>query len=146
MLDIVFAPMALEPKQFTVGDTIRVTFSFKYTVDADITITLRAVPYQYVLGILDRIGASAGTKELRLSKATDRELQETIDFTLVGITSGTYGLLVEVLTPNYSVRADGVLIVAGAPSTLDAMLPMLMMLMMLGMVGMMMPMLQEGKA
>jgi hypothetical protein len=66
-LEIAFAPLELAPKQFTVGDTIRVTFTFMYMVGEDTTITFQAVPYQYRLGILDRIGASAGTKELRLA-------------------------------------------------------------------------------
>lgn len=138
-LEIAFAPLALEPKEFTVGDTIRVTFTFKYTVGVDATITLRAVPYQYRLGILDRIGASAGTKELRLASASDEIAQESIDFALTGINSGTYGLLVEVLGTNYGAKADAVLIVAGAPDMFSSMMPMLMMLMMMGMI---MPMMQ----
>ena len=142
-LQIAFAPLALEPKQFTVGDTIRVTFTFKYTVGVDTTITLQAVPYQYRLGILDRIGASAGRKELRLARATDEVAQESIDFTLTGISSGTYGLLVEVLGTTYGAKVDDVLVVAGAPDMFSSMMPMLMMLMMLGMV---MPMVTEGAA
>jgi len=97
------------------------------------------VPYHYLLGILDRIGSSAGTKELRLASASDEVVQESIDFTLTGISAGTYGLLVEVPGTTYGAKADGVLIVAGAPDMFSAMMPMLMMLMMLGMV---MPMMQ----
>ncbi len=138
-LEIAFAPLALEPKQFTVGDTVRVTFTFKYTVGVDTTLTLQAVPYQYRLGILNRIGTSAGTKEFRLASASDETAQESIDFTLTGISSGTYGLLVEVLGTNYGAKADGVLIVAGTPDMFSAMMPMLMMLMMMGMI---MPMMQ----
>ncbi len=138
-LQIAFAPLELEPKEFTAGDTIRVTFTFKYTVGVDVTITLQAVPYQYRLGILDRIGASADTKELRLASASDETVQESIDFTLAGISSGTYGLMVEVLGTNYGAKADGILIVAGTPDMFSSMMPMLMMLMMLGMV---MPMMQ----
>ncbi len=138
-LEIAFAPLVLEPKQFNAGDTIRVTFTFKYTVGVDATITLRAVPYQYRLGILDRIGASAGTKELRLASASDAVVQESIDFTLSGISSGTYGLLVEVPGTTYGAKSDDVLIVAGTTDMFTAMMPMLMMVMMLGMV---MPMMQ----
>ena len=140
VLQIAFTPLELAPKQFTVGDTIRVTFTFKYAVGADTAITIQAVPYQYRLGILDRIGASAGHKEITLAKATESvELQESIDFTLRDIAAGTYGLLVEVPGTTYGARADDVLIVTEAPSLWTGMFGMLMMLMMLGM---MMPMLQ----
>ena len=143
-LQIAFAPLALEPKQFAVGDTIRVTFTFKYAVGEDTTITLQAVPYRYLLGILDRIGASAGTKELRLAKASEpKDVQESIEFTLKGISSGTYGLLVEVPGTTYGAKADGVLVVAGAPDPWTGMMGMMMMLMMLGMV---VPMATEGMA
>jgi hypothetical protein len=143
-LEIAFAPLELAPKQFTVGDTIRVTFTFMYMVGEDTTITFQAVPYQYRLGILDRIGASAGTKELRLATATDpQEVQESVDFTLTGISAGTYGLLVEIPGTNYGAKIDGVLVVAGAPDVFSAMMPMLMMVMMLGMV---MPMVTQSTA
>lgn len=141
-LQIAFAPLELAPKQFAVGDTIRVTFAFKYTVGADTTITIQAVPYQYRLGILDRIGASAGHKEVSLQKSTDpQELQESVDFTLRNITPGTYGLLVEVPGTTYGAKADDVLIVSEAPSPWTGMFGMMMMLMMLGMV---VPMVTEG--
>jgi hypothetical protein len=141
-LDIAFAPMALEPKQFNVGDTIRVTFTFRYVVGQATAITLQAVPYRYFMGILDRIGASAGRKELTLAgSAEPQEVQESIDFTLAGIDSGTYGLLVEVMDTNFNARADGVLIVAGAANPFTAMMGPVMMLMMMGMV---VPMITEG--
>ena len=140
VLQMAFTPLELTPKQFAVGDTIRVTFTFKYAVGADTAITIQAVPYQYRLGILDRIGASAGHKEVRLAKATEpEEVQESIDFTLRDIAAGTYGLLVEVPGTTYGAKADDVLIVTEAPSLWTGMFGMLMMLMMLGM---MMPMLQ----
>ena len=45
VLDIVLAPMALEPKTFSVGDTVRVTVSFKYTVGVNTTVKMYAGPY-----------------------------------------------------------------------------------------------------
>lgn len=142
MLNVAFSPMVLEPKQFSVGDTIRVTVSFQYTVAQNTTVTLQAVPYQYKLGFLDRIGASAGKKEVSLmAAATPRTVQESIDFTLKDISAGTYGLLVEVPDTGDQVKQDGLIIVVGAFGIMD-MIPMLMMVMMLGMV---MPMLEgEG--
>ncbi len=44
-LDIVLAPLALEQKTFNVGDTVRVTVSFKYTVGVNKTVKLSAGPY-----------------------------------------------------------------------------------------------------
>ena len=143
-LEIVFAPLELEPRQFVVGDTIRVTFAFKYTVGADTTITIQAVPYQYRLGILDRIGSSAGHKELRLARASEPvEVQESVDFTLQEIAPGTYGLLVEVPGTTYGAKADDVLIVTEAPSPWTGMMGMMAMVMMLGMVA---PMVESAFA
>lgn len=42
VLDIVLAPMALTPKTFNVGETIRVTVSFKYAVGVNTTVRLLA--------------------------------------------------------------------------------------------------------
>jgi len=134
-LKIVFDPLELEAKQFAVGDTVRVTFAFKYTVGADITIGIEAMPYHYIGPILDRIGASAGRKEVRLARATEPvEVQESIDFTLQGIDPGAYGLLVEIPGTNYRASADDVLIISAAPSPWTAMMGMMGMMMMLGMM------------
>jgi hypothetical protein len=142
-LQIGFAPLELAPKQFDVGDTIRVTFSFKYVVAQDTTVTLRAGPYNYILGILNRANASLGSKEVILAKSAEpKEVDESIDFVLQGINAGSYGLIVEIPGTTYSTKADGVIVVAGAAgmgSIFSAIMPMLMMFMMLGMV---MPMIQ----
>ena len=45
VLDIVLAPLALEPQTFSVGDKVRVTVSFKYVVGVNTTIKLFAGPY-----------------------------------------------------------------------------------------------------
>ncbi len=45
VLDIALAPLALEPETFTVGDKLRVTVSFKYTVGVNKTLRLFAGPY-----------------------------------------------------------------------------------------------------
>lgn len=133
-LQVLFTSLELEPKEFIVGDTIRVTVSFQYTIGTPTTIVLQAVPYQYIMGILDRIGASAGQTELLLAAATiPKDVTTTIDFTLTNISSGTYGLLVEILGTTYYVKADSVLIIAGAPPAPNW-ISMMMMLMMMGMV------------
>ena len=42
---ITLAPLALEPTTFNVGDTVRVTASFNYTVGVNKTVKLLAGPY-----------------------------------------------------------------------------------------------------
>jgi hypothetical protein len=115
-LEIVFSPLALAPKTFYPGDTIRVTASFKYTVGADTSVTVEAGPYQYKLGILDRIGSCFGMTTVALPKApAPVEKQFTVDFKLQDIQPGTYGLLIEIPGTEFSTRQDNVLIVGGAP-------------------------------
>jgi hypothetical protein len=45
VLDIVLAPMALAAKTFNVGETVRVTVSFKYAVGVNTTAKILAGPY-----------------------------------------------------------------------------------------------------
>jgi len=143
-LQVAFVPLALEPKTFNIGDTVRVTASFKYTVGADTSVTVQAGPYHYIAGILDRIGSCFGSITVDLPMAlTLTEKQFTIDFTLKaedGIQAGTYGLIVEIPGTEFSVKQDSVLIIAGAPGITDI-LPMLMAVMMMGMI---VPMMEEG--
>ncbi len=148
-LDIVFQPMALAPKTFPVGSTIRVTVAFRYTAGAAAVVRLLAGPYYTnVLGrhMVDPCVASI---DLPLAAAlTPAEKTATVDFLLIpkaqgGIDNGTYGLRVWVEGTNADVAQDNVLIVAGNAGglldTLSAMMPLLMMFLMMGMV---MPMLQ----
>jgi hypothetical protein len=140
-LDVVFSPLALEPKTFDVGDTVRATASFKYTVGADTSVTVQAGPYHYIAGIPDRIGASFGKTTVDLPKAlTPTEKQFTVDFKLSEIDAGTYGLLVEIPGTDFSVKQDDVLIVAGAPNILSQIMPIMIMVMVMGMI---MPMMEE---
>jgi hypothetical protein len=140
-LNIVFSPLALEPKTFNVGDTVRVTASFLYTVAADTSVTVQAGPYHYIAGILDRIGASFGITTVDLPMALiPTEKQFTVDFKLSGIDAGTYGLIVEIPGTEFNVKQDDVLIVAAAPNILSQILPIMIMVMMMGMIT---PMMEE---
>jgi hypothetical protein len=144
-LQVAFAPLALEPKTFNVGDTIRVTASFVYTVAADTLVTVQAGPYHYIVGILDRIGASFGKATVDLPMAlTPTEKQFTVDFKLSGIDAGTYGLIVEIPGTDINVKQDDVLIVAAAPSVFEMIGPLLVIGLMAAMVSMMAPMMEEG--
>jgi hypothetical protein len=146
-LDIVFRPLALEPKTFSVGDTVRVTASFQYTVGKDTSVTVQAGPYHYIAGILDRIGASFGSTEVSLPKAlTPTEKQFTIDFKLSEIDAGTYGLLVEIPGTDINVKQDDVLIIAAAPSIWGMIGPLLVLGLMVAMMSMMAPMMKEEES
>jgi len=152
-LDVVFSPLALEAKNFTVGDTVRVTASFLYTVGADTSVTVQAGPYHYIAGVLDRIGACFGSTVVSLPKTTTPiEKQFTIDFTLTpasiigtgGIQAGTYGLIVELPGTDFNVKQDDVLLVVAAAGIMDMIGPLLVSGIMMFMVSMVTPMMKEG--
>jgi hypothetical protein len=149
-LEIVLAPMALEPQTFNVGDTVRVTVSFKYTVGVNTTVKLLAGPYYTNIFGKHMVTPCVGQADVSLAAASEPAPQSaSVDFILIpkangGIDNGTYGLRVWIEGTNAVAEQDNVLIVSGNVSGGDVftgMMPMLMMLMMLGMV---MPMATEG--
>ncbi len=154
MLDIVLAPMALEPKTFSVGDKVRVTVSFKYTVGINSTVKIYAGPYYTNLFGKHMVDTCVGEADVPLiASSTPADETAAVDFILVpkasgGIDNGTYGLRVWVDGTNADVAQDNVLVVSGNPAgatdTLSAMMPMLMMLMMMGMVVPMAQQMGEG--
>ena len=148
-LDIVFAPMALEPKTFNVGETVRVTVSFKYTVGVNTTVKLMAGPYSTNLFGEHMVSACVGQADVQLPAAsTPADGTATVDFILIakslgGIENGTYGLRVWIEDTSAIAEQDNVIIVSGNTSGGDmfsSMMPMVMMLMMMGMI---MPMTQQ---
>jgi len=148
-LDIVLAPMALEQKTFNVGDTVRVTVSFKYTVGVNKTVRLLAGPYYTNLFGKHLVDQCVGDADVALVPAsTPAEQMATVDFILIpkatgGIDDGTYGLRVWIEDTNALAEQDNVIIVTGNPSSSDmfsSIMPMIMMLMMMGMI---MPMTQQ---
>ncbi|OBW61897.1 hypothetical protein [Dehalococcoides mccartyi] len=148
-LDIVMAPMALEQKTFNVGDTVRVTVSFKYTVGVNKTVRLMAGPYYTNLFGKHMVDQCVGDADIALVPAsTPAEQTATVDFILIpkatgGIDDGTYGLRVWIEDTNALAEQDNVVIVTGNPSSSDmfsSIMPMIMMLMMMGMI---MPMTQQ---
>ena len=149
VLDIVLAPMALEQKTFNVGDTVRVTVSFKYTVGVNKTVRLLAGPYYTNLFGKHLIDQCVGDADVALVPASTPAVQTaTVDFILIpkatgGIENGTYGLRVWIEDTNALAEQDNVVIVTGNPGSSDmfsSMMPMIMMLMMMGMI---MPMTQQ---
>ena len=149
VLDITLAPMALEPKAFNVGDTVRVTVSFKYTVGVNKTVRLFAGPFYANLFGKHLVDPCVGDADVSLVPASTPATQTgTVDFILIpkangGIDNGTYGLRVWIEDTNAVAEQEDVVIVAGNPGSSDmfsSMMPMIMMLMMMGMV---MPMVQQ---
>ena len=152
VLDIVLAPMALASKTFNVGDTIRVSVSFKYAVGVNTTVRLLAGPYYTNIFGKHMVDSCVGRVDISLAAiSTPTPQTADIDFLLVpkangGIDNGTYGLRVWIEGTNAVAEQDNVIIVSGNPPggfDISGILPMVMMLMMLGMV---MPMVSEGVA
>ncbi len=153
MLDVVLAPLALAPKTFNVGNKVRVTVAFKYTVGVNTTVKMYAGPYYTNVFGKHMVDPCVGEADVSLIAAsTPKDITATVDFILIpkangGIDNGTYGLRVWIEGTKAVAEQDNVIIVAGNPSggadVFTAMMPMLMMVMMLGMV---MPMVTEGTA
>ncbi len=150
VLDIILAPLALEPQNFNVGDEVRVTVSFKYVVGINTTVKLLAGPYYTNIFGKHMVTSCVGKVDVSLAAASEPTPQTaSVDFILIpkangGIDNGTYGLRVWIEDTNAVAEQDNIIIVSGNASGGDmfsAMMPMLMMLMMLGMV---MPMVTEG--
>jgi hypothetical protein len=154
VVDIVLAPLALEPKTFSVGDKVRVTVAFKYTAGVNSTVKMYAGPYYTNLLGRHLVDPCVGETDVPLIAAsTPTDQTGTVDFILIpkangGIDNGTYGLRVWVEGTNADTFQDNILIVGGNPAgagdTLSAMMPMLMMLMMMGMVVPMAQQMGEG--
>ena len=148
-LEIVFAPMALEPGTFNVGDKVRVTVSFKYVIGVNTTVKLLAGPYYTNLFGKHMVSACVGQADVQLpASSTPADGTATVDFILIakslgGIENGTYGLRVWIEDTSAIAEQDNVIIVSGNTSGGDmfsSMMPMVMMLMMMGMI---MPMTQQ---
>jgi len=152
VLDIVLAPLALVPKEFNVGDTVRVTVSFEYVVGVNTSVKLFAGPYYTNIFGKHMVNPCVGQADVSLTAASTPTPQTAdVDFVLIpkaqgGIENGTYGLRVWIEDTNAVAEQDNVIIVSGNPSggggldMLTSMMPMLMMVMMMGMV---MPMVQQ---
>jgi hypothetical protein len=148
-LDIVLAPLALEPQTFSVGDKVRVTVSFKYVVGVNTTVKLFAGPYYTNIFGKHMVDPCVGIADISLVVVSTPTPQTAdVDFILIpkangGIDNGTYGLRVWIEGTNAVAEQDNVIIVSGNPTAgfdMSGMMPMLMMVMMLGMV---MPMVQQ---
>jgi hypothetical protein len=142
--------MALAPKTFNVGETVRVTVSFKYAVGVNTTVKIFAGPYYTNIFGKHMVDPCVGQADVSLTVAsTPTQQTADVDFMLIskalgGIDNGTYGLRVWVEGTNAVAEQDSVIIVSGNTSgdgdMFTSMMPMVMMVMMLGMI---MPMTQQ---
>lgn len=150
MLNISLAPLALEPKTFNVGDTVRVIISFKYMVGVNTTVKMYAGPYYTNIFGKHMVDSCVGRSDVSLITAsTPTNKTASVDFPIVpsaqgGIEDGTYGLRVWVEGTNAIAEQDNIIVVTGNPAgiggIMEMMMPILMMVMMMGMV---VPMMEE---
>ncbi len=149
MLDIAFAPMALEPETFNVGEKVRVTVSFKYVVGVNTTVKLLAGPYYTNILGKHLVSTCVGQADIQLpASSTPADGTGTVDFILIakslgGIDNGTYGLRVWIEDTNAVAEQDNVIIVSGNTNGGDMFSSMMPMLMMVMMIGMIMPMTRQ---
>lgn len=130
--------------EVVIGETWRVSVSFKYVVPNNITVTLQACPYTYLVGILNRVDSCCGQSNINLvATATTLPKEATVDIYFTpkgegGIADGTYGLIVEILGTDAEAHIDDYIIVSGNPPSIWEMIgPLLIMGLMVGMMAMM---------
>ena len=136
-----------QPLPVTVGETIRVSYAFRYKMPEDTSVRIWASLYRYTAGILDRASQAQTKGTITLEKALDwQDYAGEIDIEVGQVSAGTYGLICEL--PDYGAEAedhiDNCIEVAAAPSMLDMVGPLLMLGLMVGMVSMMAPAMEEG--
>jgi len=130
-----------EQVQLSVGGTLRVNVSFKYTVAEPTTVVLWAS-----LGL--GIGRDIENKEeISLEGAiTPKTWEGSIDLTVPqGVTAGTYWLRAEIEGyPETQVTIDDAVVITAPPSPIEMVGPLLVLGLMAGMVSQMTPMMKEG--
>jgi hypothetical protein len=134
-----------QPLPITVGQTIRVFFSFKYKMPEREDVAIWASLYQYTAGILNRAGKAQTKATIMLDRTTEwKDYQGYIDITVGSVSAGTYGLIVELPgRKDAEAKIDDCLEVMAAPGIAEWVGPLLVLGLMAGMVGMMAPMMEE---
>jgi hypothetical protein len=131
-----------QPLPISVGETIKVSYAFKYMMPEQSSVRVWASLYRYTAGILDRSGNAQTKSTITLAKSIEWTLYEgQIDITVGSINAGLWGLIVEL--PDYGgmeAKIDDCIEVAAAPNIIEQILPILVMVMMMGMI---MPMMEE---
>lgn len=135
-----------QPLPVSVGDTLRVFYSFNYKVAETTGVEIWASLYRWSDHIyIDRQEQAQTKQTITLEKAlTYQPYEGEIDIAIGQVTSDTYGLICEF--PDYDVEGhiDDCIDVT-APATVWGMIgPLLMLGLMVGLVSMMAPMMKEG--
>lgn len=128
-----------------VGETIKVSHSFKYMMPETTSIKIWASLYVYnVLGQINRKGNAQTKGTIALSKALDYTLYNgEIDIIVGSLDAGKYGLLLEL--PDYPFDADheahidDCIQVSAAPNMFEMIIPIVGIMLMVGLMSAMMP-------
>lgn len=135
-----------QPLPISVGEVIRVFYAFNYRMPERTDVRIWASLYEYYLGFLNRL-EPAQTKEIITLEKTLLEwkpYEGEIDIVIGNISSGTYGLIVELKDYDVSDRIDDCLEFTAPPGIFEMIGPLLVIGIMAVMVSMMAPMMKEG--
>ncbi len=133
-----------QPFPINVGETLRVSFAFKYLMPEDTEIRIWSSLYYYTpLGLFNREDRAQTKGVILLEKAEEwKDFTGEIDILIGQAPSGIYGLIVEL--PDYGEEAEHrietCIQVIGVASIFDMIGPLLI----LGLLAGIMPMLGEG--
>ena len=134
-----------EPLPVAVGDTIKVFYAFKYKLPEKAGVRIWASLYNYAAGIINRQENAQTKQTITLEKALEFQLYEgEIDIEVGDVSSGTYGLICELLDYDVEDHIDDCIDVTAPPSMWEMIGPLLVIGLMAGMVSMMTPMMEEG--
>lgn len=135
-----------QPLPIAVGETIRVSYAFRYKMPERTSVRIWASHYNYTMGVLNRQGQAQTKLTITLEKALEwKDYAGQIDIVVGQVSPGTYGLICEL--PDYKDvehHIDDCIEVTAAPSVLGMIGPLLVLGLMAGMVSMMVPALEEG--
>lgn len=142
--NVVYSLAEGQPLPITVGDTIKVFYSFTYKMPQRTDVRIWASLYRYTAGILDRASAAQTKQTITLEKALDWIPYEgEIDIVVGSISAGTYGLICEL--PDYDTEShiDDSIEVSAPLNIWEMMGPLLIIGLMVGLMSMLTP--KEGE-
>ena len=136
-----------QPLPVTVGDTIKIFYSFKYKMPQTSGVRIWASLYYYtLLGFFEREERAQTKQTITLEKALEwKDYSSVIDIVVGEATPDIYGLILEL--PDYKDVEDKIeacIEVTAAPSVFDMIGPLLGLGLMMGMVAMIAPMMEGG--
>ena len=134
-------PLARQLLLIRTGQTLRVSYSFRYKVAKTTNIEVRSSLYQRVLGVIDRIPQASGLAIATLEKSLEwKDFSGSVDIPIGRIQPGIYGLILEIPVAEASVYIDDCIRV----EPLEDLLAGLAVLgLTAGMVALMLPMVKE---